>query len=249
MEFDVSELINVAETDSTNNYLIRLCNTQIVKELTTVRADYQTAGRGQRGNGWESEPGRNLLFSYVLYPLFLEVSKQFLLSQIHALALQEVLSDYTQDDAIGIKWPNDIYWQDRKLCGTLIENEWEGNCVSRSVTGTGINVNQAVFVSDAPNPVSLYQITGKHYDCIELLGAVMRRTGYYYDLLRQGAEQQIMQSYCEVLYRRKGMHRYRDKTGEFYAFLHAVEANGRLLLEDSVGHLRGYMFKEVEFVL
>lgn len=106
------EPVFLHETTSTNSYLDELCNNSSVEELTSVYTDFQTAGRGQRGNSWESEDGANLLFSFVLYPDFLEARKQFYLSQITALALQEVLSQYT--DGIRIKWPNDIYWKDKK---------------------------------------------------------------------------------------------------------------------------------------
>ena len=106
------EPIRLNETTSTNSYLADLCQRQDVAELTCVYTAFQSAGRGQRGNSWESEPGKNLLFSFVTYPDFLEARRQFLLSQVTALALQEVLSQYAEH--IAIKWPNDIYWKDKK---------------------------------------------------------------------------------------------------------------------------------------
>ena len=102
------EPIVLAETTSTNSYLADLCNAQPYPELTSVYSSFQSAGRGQRGNSWESEAGKNLLFSFVLYPDFLEAHRQFYLSQVTALALYDVLSSYTE--GISIKWPNDIYW-------------------------------------------------------------------------------------------------------------------------------------------
>lgn len=176
------EPVFLHETTSTNSYLDELCNNSSVEELTSVYTDFQTAGRGQRGNSWESEDGANLLFSFVLYPDFLEARKQFYLSQITALALQEVLSQYT--DGIRIKWPNDIYWKDKKICGTLIENDLTGIHISRSISGTGVNLNQERFVSDAPNPVSLFQITGQRYDRKEILHQLMERVAHYYTLLK-----------------------------------------------------------------
>ena len=141
--------IFIPETISTNTLLAEMCNKGHVLELTSIYTAYQTSGRGQRGNGWESEAGANLLFSFVVYPTFLEANRQFLLSQITALALYKVLSQYT--DHISIKWPNDIYWKDKKLCGTLIENDLTGTFINRSISGTGINLNQEKFVSNAPN--------------------------------------------------------------------------------------------------
>ena len=117
-------LIHINETNSTNNYLQSLCSEQKVEELTVVVADFQTSGRGQRGNSWESAPGKNLLFSTVIFPEFLEARRQFLISQIISLAIKEELDTYTSD--ISIKWPNDIYWKEKKICGMLIENDLMG---------------------------------------------------------------------------------------------------------------------------
>ena len=114
-------LIHIIETNSTNNYLQTFCTREKAEELTTVVADFQTSGRGQRGNSWESEPAKNLLFSFVLFPEFLEARRQFLISQIVSLAIKEELDTYTDD--ISIKWPNDIYWKEKKICGILIEND------------------------------------------------------------------------------------------------------------------------------
>ena len=136
--------IRLKEISSTSLYMSQLCDRQKQADFTCVCSDYQTAGRGQRGNGWESEAGKNLLFSFVLYPDSLEASRQFVLSQITALALQETLAQYADD--ITVKWPNDIYWKDRKLCGTLIENDLTGLYVSRSISGTGVNLNQERFL-------------------------------------------------------------------------------------------------------
>ena len=116
--------IELTETTSTNSFLSALCDKQPVADLTCAYTTFQSAGRGQRGNSWESEAGKNLLFSFVVYPSFLEAHRQFLLSQVTALALYQTLSEETE--GISIKWPNDIYWHDKKLCGTLIEKDLTG---------------------------------------------------------------------------------------------------------------------------
>lgn len=239
--------IHLTETVSTNSYLNQWCHQMQAEELTCVWTDYQTAGRGQRGNSWESEQGANLLFSFVVFPHFLEVRRQFLLSQITALALQEVLSGYT--DHITIKWPNDIYWKDKKLCGTLIENDLTGLHLSRSISGTGVNLNQQTFVSDAPNPVSLFQITGKQYDREEILHRIMQRIAHYYDMLRNGESELIATRYFANLYRRDGFYPYQDAQGVFKARIHAIDPIGKLILQDEKGELREYMFKEVAYIL
>lgn len=240
-------LIHICETNSTNNHLQALCAEQQIKEFTTVVTDFQTSGRGQRGNSWESEPNKNLLFSFVLFPVFLEPRRQFLISQIVSLAIKEELETYTKD--ISIKWPNDIYWKDKKICGILIENELMGKNINQSIAGIGININQEMFYSTAPNPVSLWQITGKRYDCFEILKNIMLRIRTYYDLLQKNETSSIATSYEKSLFRKEGMHRYKDAKGEFLARIVGVEPEGKLILEDETLTKRGYMFKEVEYIL
>lgn len=241
-------LIHIGETNSTNNFLQSLCREQgEVAELTTVVADFQMSGRGQRGNSWESAPGKNLLFSFVLFPKFLEARRQFLISQIVSLAIKEELDTYTED--ISIKWPNDIYCKDNKICGMLIENDLMGRNISQSIAGIGININQEAFYSSAPNPVSLLQITGMEYDRFNILRNIMLRIQTYYEQLRQRDTESIACRYGEALFRKEGLHRYKDANGEFMARIVRVEPEGTLILEDESLRERGYMFKEVEYLL
>lgn len=241
-------LIHISETNSTNNYLQTLCARQKVGELTTVVADFQTSGRGQRGNSWESEPLKNLLFSFVLFPVFWEARCQFLISQIISLAIKEELSTYTED--ISIKWPNDIYWKDKKICGMLIENDLTGTHISRSIAGIGININQEAFTSPAPNPVSLKQITGQSYSPEQILASIMKRIKDYYALLQtenESVNSLIADRYTGSLFRKDGFHLYTDANGKFLARLLRVEPDGRLILEDQIGTERTYLFKEVQY--
>ena len=240
-------LIHISETNSTNNYLQTFCTKEKAEEFTTVVADFQTSGRGQRGNSWESEPYKNLLFSFVLFPEFLEARRQFLISQIVSLAIKEELNTYTTD--ISIKWPNDIYWKEKKICGILIENDLMGRNISQSIAGIGININQEVFHSTAPNPVSIFQITGKQYDTFEILKNIMLRVQSYYCRLKKDDTTSIVTQYEKSLFRKDGMYRYKDADGEFLARIVCVEPEGRLILEDEMQTKRGYMFKEVEYLL
>ena len=244
-------IINLDETDSTNHYLAQLCDREPVSEYTTVRADYQTAGKGQRGNTWESERGKNLLFSFVLYPTFLEARRQFLLSQLTALAVKEALELWTDD--IRIKWPNDIYWKEKKICGLLIENELSAEGIARSIIGIGLNVNQEIFHSDAPNPVSLRQITGLEENPMEVLTYILTYTRRFYEDLRNDEDGSmaslIARQYDFALFRREGWHPYKDATGRFMARLLRVEEDGRYILQDEAGKERGYLFKEVQYIL
>lgn len=244
--------IALTETDSTNRYLTDLCNEQgeaEVKEFTTITAEHQTAGKGQRGNSWEAEEGKNLLFSTVLYPTFMKVRKQFVLSQLISLAIKETLDEYTND--ISIKWPNDIYWKEKKICGILIENELCGSSISRCICGIGLNINQEQFVSNAPNPVSLKQVTGKEENRDEILESIMQRINKDYTLLysSQEHEKDIAKRYTLSLFRREGFHAYEDANGRFQARLLRVEADGRFVLEDEAGNERSYLFKEVQYLL
>lgn len=246
-------LVALEETISTNQYISQLCNNlqESVEELTTVTAEFQTSGKGQRGNTWEAEEGKNLLFSFVLYPTFLEARRQFILSQIVSLSIKEELEMWTGD--ITIKWPNDIYWKNKKICGILIENDLSGHFIERSISGIGININQDEFHNDAPNPVSLKQITGKEYDRYEILANILKRVQTYYNCLQTEDPDTysaiITSRYARSLFRRRGYHIYEDADGRFSARLLRVEQDGRFVLEDESGKEREYLFKEVQYIL
>lgn len=246
-------LFALDKTDSTNQYLSRLCDNprEAVAEFTTVTAEFQMAGKGQRGNTWEAEEGKNLLFSFVLYPTFLESRRQFILSQIVSLAIKEELSGWS--DGITIKWPNDIYWKDKKISGILIENDLSGHCVRRSIIGVGLNINQERFSGVAPNPISLKQITGEDHDRHGILTSILRRVQVYYNGLHpenpEAYSSDISTRYTHSLFRHRGLHAYEDENGRFLAHLLRVEQDGRLVLENENGKEREYLFKEVQYVL
>ena len=243
-------LEKIQETTSTNDYLAQLCKEGKAKEFYTVMAESQTRGKGQRGNTWEAESGKNLLLSIVLYPTALEAKKQFIISMLAALSCHEALGNYT--DGFTIKWPNDIYWQDKKIGGILIENELEGKYITQSIIGIGLNVNQEIFHSDAPNPVSLKQIIGAEFDNQELMMKVVHGIIGGYRQLEANFEftqQAISTLYRKHLYRHKGLFPYRDAHGDFLAEYQEVEPDGHLILKDEQGTLRRYAFKEVSFVL
>ena len=240
----------VKELSSTNDYLSQLCKESLAKEFYTVLAESQTSGKGQRGTHWESEAGKNLTFSIVLYPTALEVKKHFCLSMLAALSCVEALGAYT--DGFSIKWPNDIYWHDKKIGGILIENELEGAYITQSILGIGLNINQEEFRSSAPNPISLKQILGTEADLQEVLSKVIHGIVGGYRQLEANfdiTQLAIRTLYIKNLYRKKGFYPYRDKEGEFKAEFHKIEPDGRLVLKDEAGNLRRYAFKEVEFIL
>ncbi len=241
------EPIYIAQTTSTNTSLAEICDRGEAANLSSVYTSFQTAGRGQRGNKWESEQGKNLLFSIVIFPERLMAKHHFILLQITALALYDILSEYT--DGISIKWPNDIYWRDKKICGTLIENDLKGIYIERSISGTGVNLNQKEFKSDAPNPISLSQITGDTYDIETILHKMLNATEKYYRMFEEGYSTAIRQKYLDAIYRKEGLHRYKDADGEFEAAIADIEEDGRFVLQDKEGNIRKYLFKEVSYVI
>ena len=163
---------------STNTYLRELNGGDPDYDYEVAVATYQTAGRGQKGNSWESEAGKNLLFSILAHPSGIKVQEQFYISEAIALAVSDsVISAIDPEYASGVsvKWSNDIYWNDYKMAGILIENTLQGSTILDTVVGVGLDVNQEVFVSDAPNPISLKNITGRDFDLEALLSDITDR--------------------------------------------------------------------------
>lgn len=238
--------IHLAETASTNSYAREFPLNSGVMLITT---DYQTAGRGQRGNAWESAPEKNLLFSLAIKPNNISASQQFAICELISVALCDVLAKYCTD--IRIKWPNDIYYRNHKLCGILIEHDLEGTQLSRTIIGVGLNVNQEQFVSDAPNPISLSQVIGHEVDREALLEAITAR---FFELYQQYASAildrtALHQRYISLLYRLNIPSTYRDSRSAFTATLRNVELDGRLILEDQQSTLRSYLFKEIAYII
>ncbi len=239
--------IHLNQTVSTNSYIKELLHAGVdLPELTLVDAEFQTGGRGQVGNTWESHNGENLLFSILCHPSEVKADRQFVLSQAIALSVQQTLLQFV-DDVI-IKWPNDIYWQNKKICGILIECTLRGTTVNDCIIGVGLNVNQKSFESDAPNPISLAQIVGLTFNRKTLLDAIIENFCQYYDKVLQGED--ISDEYKRNLYRRKGWHQYEEPDGEmFEAEFVDVMPSGHLVLKDINENIREYEFKEVKFVI
>lgn len=234
----------IRETPSTNNLLQEMSRQEKLSEGFLVYTDFQTAGKGQPGNSWESEKGKNLLFSILLYPHRVPINKQFVLSQLTSLAIKKVLDKYTDD--ITIKWSNDIYWKEKKICGILIENTLKRDKIDKCIVGIGLNINQETFTCNAPNPVSLKQITGKEMNREKILFSI------YNEILERYRNldfEKTQHEYHENLYRKEGFHPYIDaRTKEhFFARIDKVKPDGKLILFTEKGERRGYYFKEVIF--
>ena len=216
-------------------------------EGDVVWADYQTAGRGQRGHEWHSRKGENLTFSVVLEPTFVPIAEQFSVSEVVALSLVDMLAEY----GIGsrIKWTNDIYVGDRKLVGILIEHSLSSTTLRRTIVGIGINVNQTEFDSSIPNPVSMAQLLGKELNAEEVLQCFLKHLQENYEALRE-MQNALHERYNSLLYRLNEWHAYALPSGErFSAKILGTAPNGALRLEDEKGKAKDYLFKEVEFVI
>lgn len=233
----------VKQTQSTNVLLWEMLRKDQLSEGFVVYTDFQTAGKGQIGNSWESEVRKNLLFSMVLYPQKIPLDQLFLISQLVSLGIKKALDKYV--DGITVKWPNDIYWYDRKMAGILIENSLQANKV-RTVVGLGLNVNQREFVSSAPNPVSLRQITGKPVNRKLLLNSIVENIMELYNELDMA---KIRLEYANSLYRKDGFHSYTAAGELFHAKILLVHPDGQLELETKLGERKGFYFKEVQFLM
>ena len=239
------KIVHIDETDSTNRWLKELPSTQDM----VVWTNYQTAGRGCGTNTWESERGKNLLFSILCHPDWIKANRQFLISMSVSVSIARVVEQHTKNTSkhsVSIKWPNDIYVDDNKICGILIENKLQGSHIKESIIGIGLNVNQEVFRSNAPNPVSLIQLLQKKLDCEQLLQEILTQ---FSELMNPENEVSVKEEYRRRLYRGKGYHTYRDAKGEFSARIVSVEDDGHLLLRLPDEQERRYAFKEVQFCL
>lgn len=239
--------LDIRETDSTNRYLRTLCSEKDIEEGLVVHAGFQTAGRGQTGNHWESDRDSNLTFSLLLRPLHIGPNRFFRLSQIVSLGIVKALSRHTE--GICIKWPNDIYWKEKKITGILIENDFCGSRIVASIIGIGININQTVFRSQAPNPVSLAQITGKQYDRDKLLRQICGDILALYLEDKKSPLTRLAEEYKKHLFRKEGFHPYQAGGKTFMAAIEDVTETGHLILKTKEGVSRAFAFKEVSFLL
>jgi len=238
-------VLRLDEVDSTNNYMKSLISKH-PEEGSLVVADFQTGGRGQMGNSWYSEKGENLLFSMLIYPGNLPANEQFIISRIASLAVKNTLDQFVND--IRIKWPNDIYWKEKKIAGMLIENDLQGKIILNSIVGIGININQDIFPKNLPNPISLKQITGTVHDRYFILETFTREFFLLYREFQNGEITSIEDEYMLDLYRINNYYWFEGKNGRFKAKIKEVLPSGHLVLTTMEGdeeHI--YAFKEVAF--
>lgn len=259
--------IELGSVDSTNNYAMACATAGSARHGTLYFAHDQWAGKGQRGRTWTSKPGENIILSAVLEPVALVSSQAFALSACVALACHDLFSRYAGIESTCIKWPNDLYWGDRKAGGILIENSFRGDRWAFAIAGIGININQTDFSAlsaeslrgpqgTARNPVSLRQITGQSYDAVQLareLGACLDRR--YQELaggnsageVSANAISGLLAEYNDRLYRLGQEVRLRKDNAVFDTVITGVTLQGHLLTKDVLE--REFSFGEVEWVI
>lgn len=254
----MSDIIHWFDTvDSTNTRL--MAEKDSIPDRSVYAAMFQTAGRGQKGNRWESKAGENLTFSILLKPAGIPAGDQFIISQIVALGVL----DYVESHGVkaSIKWPNDIYAGDRKICGTLIENTLNNNTIASTIAGIGLNMNQRVFDPSLPNPTSLALETGMSFDVKEELPKLLDCIFKYYEQIDSPyARNGFDEKYLSRLYRRGQWHLFEElpaseipaekRSGlRIEARVLGIDAEARLLLEHRDGTLHSYGFKEIKYVI
>ncbi|HTL08857.1 MAG TPA: biotin--[acetyl-CoA-carboxylase] ligase [Chitinophagaceae bacterium] len=248
--------------DSTNNYAMAMVRTGMAKHGDAFFAMAQTAGKGQRGKTWVTEPGSNIILTTVLQPQRQPLQRQFAFSTAMALAASDFFNDYTHGDS-SIKWPNDIYWRDRKAGGILIENIFGNNAEAAepgamhekseltsghwlwAITGMGININQTRFADDIRHPVSLQQITGKTWDVLELTKALCQHIEQRFRQFMDGTD--VLAEYNQRLYKLGETVTFKKETRVFKGTVKGVNAAGQLLLTTAMEE--AYNFGEIEWVL
>ncbi len=228
-------------------------NGEISEPFDAIRADYQSRGRGQVGNGWESQSGKNLLISVMAKPQSVDVSRQFVVSMAVSIATTDTIAPLLTPDIrtrLKIKWPNDIYVGDGKMVGILVENRLTGRSIADTIIGIGMNVNQEEFISDAPNPISIKQLTGLCNDLDAIADNLIINLRLRLGQVDDHDDATLMREYWSKLYRADGKeHLFADQGGRFMATMTSIAPDGRLTLTTSQGERRDYLFKEVEHVI
>ncbi len=241
-------IIHLPETKSTNSYAIELLSKDRPEEGCVVFTDHQTKGRGTDLNSWESEKGKNLTFSLILYPK-VTANQQFILNKAISLGIYDFLIAELPNQRISIKWPNDLYIEDRKVCGILIQNSVLGIKLEYMVVGIGLNVNQTFFTSNAPNPVSLKMITNMEYGINELLNKLLQSIFERYTFISPETIKKINTDYQKSLYRLMEWHEYLVNDILVQSRITGTNEYGQLLLEDKSGKTLVCDLNEVKFII
>jgi len=237
--------IELLSVDSTNNYAMEMLRQGHSKHGTVYFAYEQFAGKGQRGKQWQTHPGENIIISAVLDTSFLHVSNLFILSISMALGAHDFFSSFVPDNVF-LKWPNDLYYNDRKTGGILIENIFRGKDWQNAVAGIGININQTVFDPSIANAISLQQITGKVYDAVQLAKELCTFLEKRYRQLQNHESEALLKKYNSILYKRGESMKFKKDNVVFSGIVKEVNANGQLIIE--AGSEQAFDVGEIEWL-
>ena len=240
------EHIQLPAVDSTNLYALEVLSKSKPRHGTVISTADQYQGRGQIGNSWFSEPGKNIACSTIIYPVFLEANRQFLLSQVVALAVSDFIANYIPL-GVKIKWPNDIYVRDKKIAGILIQNTLGSNYLNASVLGVGINVNQLFFPDNLPHATSLQRENQTEYSIPDLWPVLFESIAYWYQQLEKGNHSILQQTYLERLYQYGEECLYQTTDEVFMGRITNVDKTGKLIVETQ-HQVRYFDIKEVVFM-
>ncbi|MGA1976257.1 MAG: biotin--[acetyl-CoA-carboxylase] ligase [Bacteroidales bacterium] len=241
-----SNLIYFTGLTSSNTCALSLAREKKVAEGTVVYTDFQTEGKGQSGSSWESEKGKNLLISVILFPLSVRPEDQFIISMAISVGICDFIDIYLPGSKI--KWPNDIYVNDKKIAGILIENSIMGASFETAVAGIGLNINQENYPPDIPNPVSLKMITGKEYDRGRCMQQLLECLDSRYSQVLYGNRNKLWNEYVSRLFRINEWHLYSSGKRTFRGMLTGISSYGKALIMEMNGPCRQYDFREVDFI-
>jgi BirA family biotin operon repressor/biotin-[acetyl-CoA-carboxylase] ligase len=239
-------IISLNSVSSTNNYASQLLSENKIVEETVITAYKQEHGRGQQDNIWESEPGKNLTFSLVLSTNFIEAKNQFVLSQAISLAIIDFLRLYKLKAKI--KWPNDIYINENKIAGILIENSVIDTTLLHSIIGIGLNVNQETFEENISDGVSMKTLLFKEFVLQEVLDNLLNCIKNWVEYLKTNNYTDLKKEYLDNLHRYGEKKMFSSNAVDFYGTITDVEETGELVILAGDGRKLKFMFKEIQFI-
>ena len=239
------KVIYVPICHSTNETAKELVTKNRLEEGTIIITDWQTDGQGYRNNRWESEPGKNLTFSLILCPEFLPVSNQFYLSMVIVLGIKSAIEQYEKfDNQIKCKWPNDLYLNQKKLCGILISNYIQNNQLQYSIVGIGLNVNQGIFKTAKAG--SLFSEMGVNYHLEDVLEKVIMEIEYKYEVLKALKLPELKLKYENSMYWIGEQHQFETSNRRFKGSIVGISENGKLIVETNLG-IEHFANKEITY--
>lgn len=237
--------LRLPTVDSTNNYAANLLKEQLLGHGTVILADEQTNGRGQRGSVWQSEPGKNVQFSLVIFPNQLAITDQRYLNSFVSLSLVELLKKYGL--TAQIKWPNDILVNSKKIAGVLIENQLKSDVIYSSIIGIGFNVNQLNFGN--LNATSLANEMNHDFLLSEVLDSLLYQMNRTYELLKSNRFSDLDEAYFQNLWGYQELKKFKDQHGIFEGIIQGISTAGLLLIDVENESQRSYDLKELTFLL